>query len=312
MLSRVANNLYWMGRYLERAEHLARYSKEIYFSSLDAPILESADRKFVLNSILYMAGIFDMEEPTERDVLYTIGLDKENPSSIISNIISARENVRGTRDVISVHLWEAINKYYHFLKNYDKEQYLTTGFYDLTQQVLDLSTVVKGKIEESLLHDEVWAVIQLGIHIEKAIQIIRVINSKLNDINQMEEIGIEVNRLSFEWSNLLKCTESFDMNRRFYKKIPSRAQVLEFILLNEKSPRSVAHCLSEIQKYISEISTVQGIIPDTAEFQIGKLYQNYRYLSFDDIKEDIYDTLNHTQDELMKISKNVEEQYLDY
>ena len=61
MLSRVANNLYWMGRYMERADHLARYTNKIYFSSLDAPILKTYDRKFVLESMLYMAGIFDME-----------------------------------------------------------------------------------------------------------------------------------------------------------------------------------------------------------------------------------------------------------
>ncbi|MDZ7614546.1 MAG: alpha-E domain-containing protein [Flavobacteriaceae bacterium] len=66
MLSRVANNLYWMGRYLERAEHLGRYTNKIYFSSLDAPILQTYDRKFYLDSMLYMAGIFDMEDATEK------------------------------------------------------------------------------------------------------------------------------------------------------------------------------------------------------------------------------------------------------
>ena len=91
-----------------------------------------------------------------------------------------------------------------------------------------------------------------------------------------------------------------------------RSQCKISILLNEKSPRSVAHCLAKIQKYISEISTLQNLVPNTAEFQIGKLYQEYRYLSFDDINKDIYETLNHTQNELMKISKNVEQQYLDY
>ncbi len=314
MLSRVANNLYWAGRYLERAEHMARYSKEMYFSSLDAPIMESSERVFVLESILYMAGVFEEEEkiPEERDILYKIGLDKDSEFSILSNIFYARENIRGTRDVVSGHLWEAINKYYHFLKNYNPEYYLTSGFYDLTQNVLDLSTVVKGKIQESLLHDEVWAVLQLGIHIEKAMQIIRIINSKLNDIYRIEQVGIEVNRLSFEWSNLLKCTESFDMNSRYYKKIPSRSQVLEFILFNQKSPRSVANCLHEIQKYIFVISNVSDLDRDTAEFQIGKLYQEYRYSCFDDIKESVYDLLNDTQDRLMEISKNVEKQYLDY
>jgi len=78
-----------MGRYIERADHLARYSKANYFSSLDAPILKTHDRAFVLESMLYMAGIFDMEEINERDVLFKIGLDAQNSNSIISNITFA-------------------------------------------------------------------------------------------------------------------------------------------------------------------------------------------------------------------------------
>ena len=88
-----------MGRYIERADHLARYSKANYFSSLDAPILKTHDRTFVLESMLYMAGIFDMEEINERDVLFKIGLDIENPNSIISNITFARENEIGRAHV---------------------------------------------------------------------------------------------------------------------------------------------------------------------------------------------------------------------
>lgn len=108
MLSRVANNLYWMGRYIERADHLARYSNANYFSTLDAPILKAYDRSFVLESMLFMAGIFDMEKVVERDVLFRIGLDQKNTNSILSNVTFARENARGARNVISTELWEAI------------------------------------------------------------------------------------------------------------------------------------------------------------------------------------------------------------
>jgi len=312
MLSRVANNLYWMGRYIERAEHFARYSKEIYFSSLDAPIMKTYDRKFVLESMLYLTGIFDMDVTEEKDVLYKIGLDTQNPNSIISIITIARENARGARNAISTDLWEAINKYYHLVNNYSVETYISTGFYDLTQIILEQTSIVQGKISGTLLHDEEWAIILLGMHIERVIQVIKIINSKLHDIYKIELAGHPVTEMSFEWTTMLRCTESFDMNRKFYRSIPNREQVLEFIMLNPQCPRSIAHSVNGIQKYMSKISDDEGNHAESLTFKIGKLCAQYKYLSYDEYKDDIYALLNNTQDMVMEISLELEKKYLSF
>jgi uncharacterized alpha-E superfamily protein len=312
MLSRVANNLYWMGRYIERAEHFARYSKQIYFSSLDAPILKTYDRNFVLESMLYMAGIFDMEGMPEKDVLFKIGLDTSNTNSIISNITFARENARGARNAISTELWEAINKYYHLAINYPQEIYLTTGLYDFNQMILDQTSIVSSKIYGTLLHDGEWAIILIGMHIERALQIIRIINSKLHDIYKIEQAGIPVNEMSFEWTTLLRCVESFDMNRKFYRTIPDREQVLEFLMLNPHCPRSISYSLNGIRRYEAKISRNESQDSNTINFKIGKLYEQYRYLSFDDYKDDIYGLLNSTQDKIIEIGAELEKKYLSF
>ncbi len=301
-----------MGRHIERADHLARYSKANYFSSLDAPILKTYDRKFVLESMLYMAGIFDMENINERDVLFKIGLDTQNPNSIISNITSARENARGARNTISTDLWEAINKYYHLVMNYPQEIYLTTGLFDFSQMISDQTSIVGSKIYATLLHDEEWAMILIGMYIERGLQIIRIINSKLNDIYKIEVAGNTETELSFEWSNLLRCLESFDMNRKFYRSIPNREQVLEFLVLNAACPRSIAYALNGVRRYEEKISRNENQDGNTTSFKIRKLAEQYKYLSYDEFKDDIYKLLNSTQNKLMEIGSEFEKKYLSF
>lgn len=312
MLSRVANNLYWMGRYIERADHLARYSKAIYFSSLDAPILKNYDRNFVLESMLYMAGIFEIETLEEKEVLFKIGLDNQFSNSIISNVTNARENARGARNAISTDLWEAINKYYHMVINYPHEVFLTTGLYDFTQMILDQTSIVGSKIFGTLLHDEEWAMILFGTYIERGLQIIRIINSKLNDIYKIELTGHPVNEMSFEWTNMLRCLESFDMNRKFYRSIPNRAQTLEFLMLNPQCPRSISYSLNAIRRYEEKISRNENQDGNTISFKIRKISEQYNYLSFDEYTDDVFRLLNSTQEKLVEISADFEKKYLSF
>lgn len=312
MLSRVANNLYWMGRYIERADHIARYSKAIYFSSLDAPILRTYDGNFVLESMLYMAGVFDMEDVNEKDVLFKIGFDTENSNSIISNITSARENARGARSAISTDLWEAINKYYHLVTNYPQDVYLTTGLYDFTQMVLDQTSIVGSKIYGTLLHDEEWAMILVGMYIERGLQIIRIINAKLNDIYKIEQTGHPVNEMSFEWTNMLRCLESFDMNRKFYRSTPNREKALEFLLLNAQCPRSITYSLNAIRRYEEKISRNENQDGNKISFKIRKLSEQFKYLSYDEFEDDVYGLLNSTQEKIIEIGSEFEMKYLSF
>ncbi len=312
MLSRVANNLYWMGRYIERVEHIARYIKELYFSSIDAPIEELYSRNFVLESILYMVGIFDLDEKEERNVLFKVGLDRNNSNSLISIVTLARENARGARNEISTELWEAINTYYHFINNYSVETYLTSGLYDVTQKILDQTSVVRGKIYGSLLHDESWALISCGMHIERSLQMIRILNSKLHDIWKIQSLGYPVTKLSFEWSTLLRCAESFDMNRKFYRSIPNRVQVLEFLLLNDQNPRSLHYSIQRLALYLSFITQQKHLNPNTIDFKIRKLSAHYQFLTFEEYNDDIYKLLNYSHDVIQEISEEFEKKYLSY
>ena len=153
MLSRIANSLFWMGRYIERAEHMARYTRVQYFSALDAPIAQK--KEMVLESILSMAGLDDIykkshDKLVDEEVLTFLTTDLNHPYSIISNISFARENARGARDTLSSELWESINKYYHAVNDFSMNSNIDEDIYDFSMLIMDNSSIVKGYIEKTL------------------------------------------------------------------------------------------------------------------------------------------------------------------
>ena len=189
MLSRIGNSLFWMGRYLERAEHIARYTKVHYVSSLDAPL--ALEKDLMLESVLNMAGVkalYYQKYPhlTDDDVLHFITLDESNAASILANINWIRENARGTRDCISMEVWEAINRFYHAMNNYNLEKLHQRGVFKFSREVEENSSVIKGYIANTLIRNEVWMLISLGIHLERAIQIINILLTKLQDIEKLD------------------------------------------------------------------------------------------------------------------------------
>ncbi|MEO2061788.1 MAG: alpha-E domain-containing protein [Christiangramia sp.] len=314
MLARVANNLFWMGRYIERAEHVARYLNVNYFASLDAPNEQSQSRQFVLQSMLFMADdLIDLEsELNEEKVLYDIGLNPEKSFSIISYVKAARENANSARDLISTELYEAINKFYHFVLNYDVDNYVKRGLYDFSIQVTENSSILRGKIRGTLLHDKVYAIIMLGINIERATQIIRIINSKYRDATVALGSYGDTLKNSYEWTTLLKCAESYDMMRRFYRKTPTSINTLEFLILNPDCPRSVMNSLNQVKKHIYVLSDEKLPSKNSAAFQIGKVKAKYQYKVIEEIESDLQTFIQNILDDLNGIALKLENDYFHY
>lgn len=315
MLARVANNLFWMGRYIERTEHTARYMNVNYFASLDAPNELSQSRQFVLRSLLYMAdgscqnhGI----KLNEEEVLYDIALNKDKPGSLINYVQYARENAHSARDLISTELYESLNKFYHFVLNYPAETLVKTGLYDFTVQVTESTAILRGKIRGSLLHDDVYSIIMIGINIERAMQVIRIIDSKYRDALEAKGSYGDQIKNSYEWSTLLKCTESFDMMRRFYKKAPTSVSSLEFLILNPSCPRSIMNSLNEVSRHIQDLSKEKVPSKDSAAFLIGKVKAEYQFKLIEEIEGDLQSFIEKIQDSLVLIGQKIENEYFNY
>ncbi|MGY5353164.1 alpha-E domain-containing protein [Wenyingzhuangia sp. IMCC45533] len=313
MLARVANNLFWMGRYLERTEHIARFLNVNYFSSLDAPNELSQSMQFALKSILFMVNdeIIDKDEVLiEKDVLFDVALNPDNDYSILSCFKCARENASSSRDMISIELFESINQLHHYITNYSKELFIVNGLDEFTSYVTKEIVALRGKIQETLIHDETYAVISLGINLERASQVIRIINTKYIDAKSSLS-GLHDNfNTSYEWITLLKCVQAFDMMKRHYKKTPKSAETLEFLILNPQCPRSIISCLNNIAKSIKLLKGEETI--ESTSFLINKTRCEYSYLSINEIEGKFSDSIEQIIEKIAAISLRVEKQFFGY
>ncbi|MEY8021974.1 alpha-E domain-containing protein [Muriicola sp. SD30] len=315
MLARVANNLFWMGRYIERSEHIARYMHVNYFSSLDAPNELSRSRQFVLNSMLRMIG--DPESPkgtelNEEEVLFKLALDHDHPYSIINNVKYTRENANSARDLISTDLYESINKFYHFVLKYPVDHFLKKGMYDFCINIIEMSSILRGKIRSTLLHDEVYAIILMGVNLERANQLIRIINSKYKDASISKGGYGDTFKNSFEWTTLLKSVESYDMMRRFYKKTPTSATTLEFLILNPNCPRSLMNSLNQIYRHIRVLDNSFRYNKNSTAFLVGRVRSEYQYKYIEEIEGNIEQFIDGMLKNLADIGTKMENEFFHY
>lgn len=308
MLARVANSLYWTGRYIERSEHLARYLKVEYFSILDTP--NSQNKDFILKSIQTMYGLkFDPEKPVnEQEVLVEVGMNPDNPNSLISTVFAARENARSIRYTISTELWEVINQYYLFIKEYSVDFYKTRGLYDFTVQVAKHCSIIRSYLDHTLIHDDIWIFIELGIHIERAAQIARILSSKLNDIEIITEDGSNIPLRRYQLTITLKVLEAFDMHRRTYRKPLTMGSVIEFLISNPAFPRSISFNIILINDLLSRLSFSYEV-NDPLFFKAGKLSSHFRYLEYKEIRDDLQGFLSQSLAEIYSLHDLIEQKY---
>lgn len=308
MLSRIANNLYWAGRYLERMEHVTRYVPVLYFSALDGP--EVINSQYVLKAINDLSGSnFDKKDQfLEREVLFDIAFNRANPSSLISCINLVRENCRGARDILSTELWEAINRLYHFVHNYDQEAFLSTTMQKFMIELQTMITVCKARIQSTMIQNQVWSILITGILVERGAQIVRIIDYKFEALSALgaeQNIALE----TYEIANLLKSLESYDMNRKFYKNAVNRERALEFLLLNEKFPRSLLYCIRHICRHLNELGIDQKGLRKSVKLSAQNFENELQYSSVSEIVSNPSSYLSHYGDVIANMNTSLVENY---
>jgi len=254
MLVRVAESLYWIGRYIERAECLNRYLRVHYFSTLDANMYENKD--FVLRSILYM---FQTEWSlkhglSETDIYKEVLCNSANPLSIASMVCATRENARGIRNNISTELWETINKWYFFVKEEQQAPFNVGKIFPCSSQHRTYLSLIRSDIHNTLLQDNVWHFIMLGILVERLQQIIKMLKSKISDYTILSENGRNESLLLFQYIVLLKCVEAYDLHTAQNRgRMMSLSSIFELILTNGLFPRSLNFIVNNCQFHFQRI-----------------------------------------------------------
>lgn len=254
MLARVAESLYWIGRNIERCEHCARYMHVQYFSTLEAPM--SQNKNFTLRSILFMSGSdFDTTAiVNEKEVWQKVIFDGNNPSSLFSLARSARENARSIRNNISTELWEAINKWYLFFKSVKKKKFSSGKVFAFSEENIAHIALIRSTINTTLLHNDIWGFLNLGIHMERSLQVLRILKSKISDSIILSNNGVNIPLLQYQWTTLLKSIEAFDIYKKYYKGILLKETIFELILTNPLFPRSLVYSTGKIKFHLKQIS----------------------------------------------------------
>ncbi|MEM6321518.1 MAG: alpha-E domain-containing protein [Bacteroidota bacterium] len=254
MLARVAESLYWIGRNVERCEHCSRYMKVQFFSTLEAPMSQNKD--FTMRSILFMSGAVYQSQTNldESEVWQKVIFDPNNPNSLLNLVRNARENARGIRNTISDEFWKAINQWYLETQGLKPEKFSSDNIFLFAEMMHRHIVLVKSRLHHTFLHDDAWSFISLGLYVERVLQILRIIRSKISDSIILSDNGVNRPILQYQWTTLLMCLEGFDIYKKKYPGARSRRAIFELLLNNSAFPRSLKYTSLKLKKHLSAIS----------------------------------------------------------
>ncbi len=244
MLARVADSLYWMGRYLERAEHLSRLSLVMLNATLDATDAAVHTGWIALTAV----GDSDAGKKNAYDAARGLVLDRENADSVIAAVTLARENARQVRDQMTTESWERLNLLYLRLIGRGAEQQFDNGSaVFLTEIIADLH-LFKGAADSTMSHGEGWRFLSLGIYLERAQLIARLLEVCFGEA-RAEQITDHIALMG-----LLRMACALEPYLRAYTAEIEPRHILEFLLFDEEFPRSIRFCTARINEHLSELT----------------------------------------------------------
>lgn len=258
MPSRVAESLYWMARYLERAENTARFINSTTQVLLDLP----RGASFGWDTLLKVAGLdalYDKHYATanETDIMRFLILDERNPGSILASIHSARENTRTFREVLPMEIWERINDLYLYTR--DKSGRATHGRsqrYEVLNGIIERRQSVIGLLVGSMSHDVAYQFLQLGRNLERADMTTRIIDVN-SAVNLPTDATSDMARERL-WMSTLNALSAYQMYREHVGVHVEGPRVAKFLLTDPHFPRTVTHCLGEIEDALSVLFDYQA------------------------------------------------------
>ena len=269
MLSRVAENVYWLARYLERAENTARLVNVNTNLLLDLP-LEYRPGWVPLIDITGSREAFDRSEkrPEERDIVHFLIADLDNPGSILASLRSARENARTLRDVLPNEVWEHLNELFMELKEDLPGALNKRTRFKFLQRIIRGMQTLTGELEGTMSRSDAFTLLMLGRNLERADMTSRII-----DVRSAHRLPADAPELAtfdtIQWMNLLKSLSGYQMYRLSQRTRVSRSAVLDFVLRDPHFPRACLFCLEEVGQFLRALprcGAVLGALADVRTF----------------------------------------------
>ena len=265
MLSRVANSLYWLSRYLERVENLTRLVEVNRYESLDS---SDPDQWRPLLYTTCTEKIFEGSE--EQDVGMFIYFSEDNPDSIRECVAHARENARMVRDQISEEIWRELNRFHLFIRSENAVELWQNQPEAFHRRTIEFCMLLSGLIHATVLHDEGWHFMQIGKLIERADKTTRV-------LDMLAYQGITPRT---KLASALKSCSAFNAFQAEYRSGISLDNAMSFLLFSSSFPRSVRFCIKQLDHHLHAVSgSPIGSYTNEAERINGRLLAQLNFSS---------------------------------
>lgn len=272
MLARVADSLYWLGRYAERAEHMARLSAVMLNAALDRT--DAAD----LAARIALASVGDKAPAAEAmDAARVLVLDRESAASVVASLANARENARQVRDQITSEAWERLNLLYLRATGVAAESAFSADAPDFLQRIIADLHQFKGAAEATMSHGDGWRFMLTGVYIERAQLIARLLNVCFGDSEDAVDDHVAL-------VGLLRMACALEPYLRVYTADINARCILEFLMFDEDFPRSIRFSTHRIQECLTQLSGGRDVGRHDPSRIAGRLNARLTYADIDEIE----------------------------
>ncbi len=308
MLSRTADHLFWMSRYMERAENLARLLDVTWQMSLVPQSLEAVNQSWnaiiALNS-LEEAYAAKYSTVNAENVLRFMVSDADNYASIHSCLRLARENAHAVRGTITTEMWETLNSTWLEAREKTFEQIWGAGIGDFFEWVKMRSSLTRGTTLGTLLQDESYNFIRIGTLLERADNTARILDVKYHVLRPHDDEGATD---FYEWGALLRSVSAFEVYRKVYRDVITPDRVAELLILHKDMPRSLHFCMNSVIKNLDLIANRQS--GETTR-QAGLLHAQLHYGRIEDILEQgLHEWLTDFMDRIYMLGDGISKDFL--
>ncbi len=286
MLSRVADSIFWMRRYTERAENVARFIDV----TLNLTLGLGSDRVQQWEPLVYTTGDNELfyeqyNAVNQENVIRFLTFDEKNPNSILSCLRMARENARASREMLSSQMWEELNKFYLFVRDSRNDPRAVDSPFEFFGKIRQAGYLLEGVTYGTMSHGEAWNFGRLGALLERADKTSRILDVKyFLLLPEVTDIGTPID--ISQWGMLLKSASALEMYRRRYGRL-SPKQVVAFMLLDRDFPRAVRFCISRAEQSLLAITGgTAGNFSNRPEQYLGRLRAEFDFLHIDEVMDE--------------------------
>ncbi|MGB5690968.1 MAG: alpha-E domain-containing protein [Flavobacteriaceae bacterium] len=306
MLSRVANSMYWMNRYIERAENYARFMDVNFNLSLESP----PDTQEQWKPLVVITGDWPLYQSLyntvdKNKIIYFLGFDPKNPNSIYSSISMARENARAIRPEITREVWEQINSMYFYVRaSLGKKLWKSKDPRMFFKKIKEDCQLLYGIFDATISRSDGWHFGKIGQMIERADKTSRVMDVKYHILlSTPQDVGGSLDLM--QWAALLKSVSAYDMYRKKYGRLTA-LKISEFLILDKRFPRSILCCLIQAEQSLKEITGNTAGFSNEAEKKLGKLKSELEFIDINEIVEiGLHEYLDGYQKQLNAVSTSL-------